>query len=406
MHGIFKNLIQRGNNMPGAAKLLYYLILLLSLFPVLTSYSQNKFNVTIQLDSNINAHNVTCQYYNGKNNVEVTDTFTNNTLTAKGSFFNEKVTFTIFIRNNNIVIYKDEFLLTEKPAKITIYYTSKIGNKMYGNKNVMNALPALDETYNSLYNKLLKHRIKESTALSELWKNDGDKIGENDSITQQSTKLFKILNKRTILCLKEHAQNYYSFWYFKYQIVYPAITMIRDDKSYFKELIAVLKTTFPEKYTKSNEGENLIREMDIYANPPLKEGVAAPVFEMADIAGDPVNTSTHNSKYLLLNFWQTWCPPCIREIPSLIELKEKYASDKLEIISISNETDSNKVSNFIKVHNMSWTNIRDKDDQLRYLFRVNAYPTTILIDNKGIIKHVMTGLSDTGPIRKIIDEQE
>jgi len=347
---------------------------------------------------------VTCQYYNGNNNVEVTDTFINNTLTVKGSYFTEKVTFTISVRNNNIVIYKDEFFITEKPAKVAIYYDLKSDNKMYGNKNLVNALPALDETHNPLYKELLKYRIKESTALSELWKNYGDKIGVNDSITQQSTKLFKTLNKRTILFLKEHAQNYYSFWYFKYQITYPAIAMIRDDRRYFQELIAVFKTTFPEKYTKSVEGENLIREMDIYANPPLKEGVAAPVFEIADIAGNPVNTSAHNSKYLLLNFWQTWCPPCISEIPSLIDLKDKYTSDKLEIISITNETNFNKVSNFIKEHNMSWTNIWDKEDHLRYLFRVNAYPTTILIDNKGIIKHVMTGFGDTREIRKIIDE--
>lgn len=380
----------------------YYVSLLLTVFLFHAGYAQKKFSVTILLDSNIDSHNVYCQYYNGKNNMEVTDSFINNTSAIKGAFFSDKVTFTVSYRNNGLITYKEDFFIAEKPARITICYNGN--NEMRSCKNLVNALPILNEVYNPLYNGLLQFRKKEAIAVSEFWENYGDKIGVNDSIRQQSIKLFKALNKRTSLFLKVHPRDYFSFWYFKNQITYPAIAMMGNDRSYFKELIVVFKNTFREKFANSFEGKALLKEMEIYANPPLKEGVSAPVFEMKDIAGKLVKSGAHKSKFLLLNFWQTWCAPCIREIPSLIELKEKYNPGKLEIISINNEPNYNKVINFIKEHNMTWTNIWDKNDYFKYLFRVNAYPTMILIDNKGVIKYVSIGLSETKDISKIIEE--
>lgn len=208
-----------------------------------------------------------------------------------------------------------------------------------------------------------------------------------------------------MLFLRQHSNDYFSFYFFKDQIVQAAISMNPDDRNYFKELISNYQNIFPDKYLKSIEGNALMAEMNIYANAPYKTGDAAPKFEIKDIAGNLISPKPNNSSFTLLIFWQTWCGPCLQEIPSLIDLRKNYPIDSLEMISITNEVDYNKVAGFIKSHNMNWKNIWDKENRLTPLYRVNAYPTMFLIDRSGTIKSTAKGLSDTEWIHKSIDRE-
>ncbi|OXA95942.1 hypothetical protein B0A75_17900 [Flavobacterium oncorhynchi] len=98
-------------------------------------------------------------------------------------------------------------------------------------------------------------------------------------------------------------------------------------------------------------------------------------------------------KYTLIDFWGTWCAPCVKMIPKLVELQNKFPL-KLSIISIANDVDKNKVKEYVLKNGMNWTNgfiNRNKKSLLFDDLAIQAYPTYILLDSNG--KILMRGSS-------------
>ena len=91
--------------------------------------------------------------------------------------------------------------------------------------------------------------------------------------------------------------------------------------------------------------------------------------------------SNSDGKLLLLNFWATWCPPCIKEIPDLLELKKKF-DNKLDVYFISVDMNVKKsVPKFLKQNNLSDLNFyNDEKLKLSKIFDVSIMPTTIIIN--------------------------
>jgi thiol-disulfide isomerase/thioredoxin len=85
-----------------------------------------------------------------------------------------------------------------------------------------------------------------------------------------------------------------------------------------------------------------------------------------------------------LNFWASWCEPCIAEFPAIKQLRANYKSDKLEIISINSDSELPKCMAAIKKHEMNWTHISRNNDLLK-TYAVIGIPVVYLIDPKGEI---------------------
>jgi thiol-disulfide isomerase/thioredoxin len=90
-------------------------------------------------------------------------------------------------------------------------------------------------------------------------------------------------------------------------------------------------------------------------------------------------------KYILLTFWAPWCVPCIKEIPALKEIHEKYSAQDLEIISVSYDTDYKNYLKVIKKQEMGWTNIFNDVDLITAYGGSQPIPRTYLIDKSGKI---------------------
>ncbi len=95
-------------------------------------------------------------------------------------------------------------------------------------------------------------------------------------------------------------------------------------------------------------------------------------------------------KYVLIDFWGTWCKPCIASIPDVKKIRDAFSTNDLEIISLAADNDLEKVKAFVKQRDMNWIHLQQalnsKDlDALTVLFNVNLFPTTILIDRNGLI---------------------
>jgi thiol-disulfide isomerase/thioredoxin len=98
-----------------------------------------------------------------------------------------------------------------------------------------------------------------------------------------------------------------------------------------------------------------------------------------------------NGKPTVINFWFTRCPPCISEIPTLNNLKEKFG-DNVNFISITFEN-QNSVDEFLKKHEFNFTHIPNSKNQIEEL-KISGYPTTFILDKNGIIKIVTPEINE------------
>ncbi|MCH9021423.1 MAG: redoxin domain-containing protein [Planctomycetes bacterium] len=117
-----------------------------------------------------------------------------------------------------------------------------------------------------------------------------------------------------------------------------------------------------------------------------------PDFTFTDLAGNKQNISEFRGKKVILNFWATWCPPCVLEIPHFIELKKSMSDEELVIIGISDD-ERQKLGKFIKKHNINYI-IGNSDDLPSPFYDIMSIPTTFFIDSNGIIRNVLKGYHD------------
>lgn len=127
------------------------------------------------------------------------------------------------------------------------------------------------------------------------------------------------------------------------------------------------------------------RKMEILKH-SVKEGNKTPFFSARSIHNQLVNSDSLRGKNVLLNFWATWCVPCMQEVPSLKEIHEKYKGDNLVMISVSldRNRDSLKMANTVVEKKMDWVHIFNNPAMLE-LFQINPIPHTFLIDENGVI---------------------
>lgn len=135
----------------------------------------------------------------------------------------------------------------------------------------------------------------------------------------------------------------------------------------------------------TNENNNVVNENQ---SGKIQKGEMAPDFKLKNVNGGFTSLSSLKGKTLLLDFWGTWCKPCLQLIPKLKEIYSKYSSKNFELVSIANDNDEGKWKNMISTKGMSWTNLIDIDESVTKLYKINAFPTLILVDENGVIVEV------------------
>ncbi len=116
-------------------------------------------------------------------------------------------------------------------------------------------------------------------------------------------------------------------------------------------------------------------------------GKPAPTREVKDIDGKSFRFESLNGKYVLVDFWATWCAPCLAELPRLQALHAKYRAKGFDIVSISLDETKGPVVDFVKVRKLPWVQIHNATcvGDLVQAFGVSTIPATFLIDPKGTI---------------------
>jgi len=131
---------------------------------------------------------------------------------------------------------------------------------------------------------------------------------------------------------------------------------------------------------------------------PQSVNAPAPEFTIQDSERN-VSLNQFRGKILVLNFWATWCPPCVEEMPSLVQMQKKMQDKGVTVLAVSVDDDADDYHKFLKDHNISLLTVRDPGQ--RNSNGVNApvasrygtfkFPETYIIDRDGIIRRKFIG---------------
>ena len=126
---------------------------------------------------------------------------------------------------------------------------------------------------------------------------------------------------------------------------------------------------------------------------PLKEGDAYRDFtgELAD--GGSFTLSDHEGKIILLNFWATWCGPCVGEMPAFPRLIEKYG-DSLALVAVDCEENEKTVTDFLDNEGYTFPVVLDIDGSICNMYPTDGIPYTLIIDTDGTIAYINLGAWD------------
>ncbi len=116
-----------------------------------------------------------------------------------------------------------------------------------------------------------------------------------------------------------------------------------------------------------------------------KIGQEAPDFLATDQEGNNISISTFKGKFVLLDFWATWCGPCVLEIPNVRKISERYNKDRLTVIGVSLDMDQKRLMSFLKNNKIFFPQIYDKERKICHQYNVSFIPMNFLIDPNGII---------------------
>jgi thiol-disulfide isomerase/thioredoxin len=139
---------------------------------------------------------------------------------------------------------------------------------------------------------------------------------------------------------------------------------------------------------------------------PVARGGQAPDFTLPRIDGKPgsLSLAALRGHVVVLDFWATWCPPCLAMLPTMHQLSAELAPAGVEFLGIDSDgpqTTPEDVTRFLGEHGAPYPVVYDQGT-VNELFRVSALPTMVIVDKDGTISRVLTGLTSKGTLERAI----
>jgi len=123
---------------------------------------------------------------------------------------------------------------------------------------------------------------------------------------------------------------------------------------------------------------------------PPRIGSNAPDFTVQD-SQNKVTLSQYRGQVVVLNFWATWCPPCIEEMPSLVEMQRRMKAKGVTVLAVSVDVDEGAYKQFVRDHNVNLITVRDPSGKSNGLYGTFKFPETYIIDRNGVMRRKFIG---------------
>ncbi len=126
---------------------------------------------------------------------------------------------------------------------------------------------------------------------------------------------------------------------------------------------------------------------------PPRIGSSAPDFSVRD-SEHQVGLAQFHGQIVVLNFWATWCAPCVEEVPSLVEMQRRMRAKGVTVLAVSIDVDENAYRQFVRDHNVNLITVRDPDQKVSKLYGTFGWPETYIIDRSGVVRRKFIGPVD------------
>lgn len=127
-------------------------------------------------------------------------------------------------------------------------------------------------------------------------------------------------------------------------------------------------------------------------NPRRARENYAPDFSFTSLQGEYIALDDLKGKVVVLDFWGTWCPPCVESVPELRNLHKRFGKEPtFVLLGISSDHDEAAWKAFTDKNKMIWPQYRDEKRKIQNAFNIRAFPTYIVIDHEGIVRYQSSG---------------
>lgn len=127
-----------------------------------------------------------------------------------------------------------------------------------------------------------------------------------------------------------------------------------------------------------------------------------PEIKFTAVDGREVDLAKLKGKVVLIDFWATWCGPCVAEIPHVLEAYKKFHAKGFEVIGISLDRDKNALTSFVKERGMPWPQSFESSNALANKYGINAIPAMWLVDKEGNLATKNARDNLAGQIEKLL----
>ena len=121
---------------------------------------------------------------------------------------------------------------------------------------------------------------------------------------------------------------------------------------------------------------------------------ATPPIELLTIEGVPFSLTQLRGKVVLVNFWATWCEPCVTEMPSLQRLRDELAASGFDVLAVNYQEGPARINGFTQKMKLNLPVVRDTDGSVARNWGARIFPARFLLDRNGNIRYAISGAAD------------
>lgn len=288
-----------------------------------------------------------------------------NSINISNPFYGRYAEVNVIVDPNNDLKQSFQFYVDDKPTKIVFVRTDgeltldKLNSKNYLSPDDLGR-PTLEASTEPIYKRMQDFIEKE-----------GDNLIDT-LVSSRGIQLAHELSNTTVDFIINHPKSYFAF---------QSLKRVAPTDKYTTDSLVYAFRRFPTSFTNSREGTEILEKLTGFS---LKTGMDAPHFTMRDIEGNEIDLTMYKGKHVLLNFWASWCVPCLAEMPAVVSIGKNTPKDKLELIFMSSDKSLEAMNRAIENYEIKGVHIVS-DDRIIRKYGAQAIPQLYLIDPNGEI---------------------